>query len=466
MSDDNRYVQHREWWDIPMILFVGALTYVLHTLWSFECIHPAVWGELAVSAGLRPPEEPFPGLYRLMVAGLFKIFSPGAVLDALPYLGRVVMSLSAMLVYLVFRDMLPTTLRIRIHMARIASLVGGLCAFMAALLFVCADPIWRAGVTFSPVSLFLLLTVVSLCLFFRFVQRGSIPSLYVCCALVGMISAESSLGFLMAGLIVLGVLLAVRWARDPDVPFVNPLVDALMQVVVFKRLTYIWAFFFMLTIGLNICGFIQMGGMEATGHDGVLGLLFEYLRCGWEATHGAAMGSGWLFIVVFCVVPLVFVLKLLPSAWDDDKFLPWSVGVVYAAMGAVAMSQLSGARVLWFWTWIDSHRAMMPSDTLLAFVLLFDVAVVTFTLAVFGVDAICRNYRRIAKQKFPESMLSTIPAQMAESLGRARALRKRLFWLIVITLPIVVVPWRSLPTERGIAHFISAMVDEIGRAHV
>ncbi|MDO5318531.1 MAG: tetratricopeptide repeat protein [bacterium] len=460
MAEQDLYEQPREWWDPLAVIGVAALVYGLLSLLSIPGLHPSVWDDVAVAAGLRPPANPFPGLYRLLLEGLFSFLPAGFVLDALPHLGRGAIALSAMFVYLVFRDALPATLRVKVHMARIGANVGRMCALYAAVLFTCADPIWRAGQCFTPVSLFLLLVTGAVYLFFRFLRKGSIPALYGCCAVLGVVSAESTLGFLLAFLVAAGVVVAVRWANDPDVPLVNPLVDDLVREIVFKRLTYIWAFFFVLAVGVNVWRFVVQGGLEAAGSDGVLGLLFEYFRGAWMATKGAATGPGWLFFALLALGPFILALKLLPKAWDDDKFLPWIVGVVYAIVGAVALSQLAGAKVLWFWTWLGATRPLVPSDTFLSFILLFDVAALAFALAVFGVDAICRNYRRIAQQQYPESMLEQVPAQMAESLGKARRLRKIIYWSLVFMMPLLVLPGRWMSTERGIAEAIRESVEE------
>ncbi len=449
------YAQPRTWWDVLMAVGVGVLTYVLLTLWSLPCLHPSVWDDVAVAAGLRPPAHPFPGLYQILVGGLFSILPTGVALDALSYLGRMSAAVSSMFVYLVFRDMLPATLRIKVHMARIVARVGRLIACLAALLFVCSDPVWRAGQTFTPVSLFLLLTTGAGYLFFRFLHKGELPCLYACGAVLGVISADSVLGFLLSVLVACVVAASVRWARNPKVPLVNPLVDDLVREVVFKRLSYIWTLFFTLTVGMNVWRFIALGGMQANGLGSVLGVFLDYFRGAFSATCGAASGMGWLFILLLAVAPFVLAIKLLPRAWDDDRFLPWAVGMVYALLGAAALSQLAGMREFWFW-----RRVTVTSDMLLASALVLDAAVVVFVLAVFGVDALCRNYRRIAQQKFPDSVLETVPARMADSLKRARVLRKAIFWTVLCTVPLLVVPGRICSDEREMARLIAASVEE------
>ena len=441
---------------------VAAAAFLLLSLFPHPLIHPSVWEDVSVSAGLRPPMSPFPGIYRAVVSLLFACLSADAAISLLPLLGRGCIALAAGGVYLVFREVLPATLRLKTHMGHIGARVGTVVASSASLLFVCADPVWRAGQAFSPVTVFLVLVVASAALFFRFLRRGSIPSLYGCFALLGALSAETAIGFVLALVAAGGVLAAIRWARDPDVPLVNPLVDRLVREVVSKRLTYVWAAFFALTVALGVCQFVTAGGMEATGLEGVLGLVFVYLKGVFDGVCAAATGQGWFFGFFLSVFPLLFAVAMLPRAWNDDRFLPYTVGVLYLAIGVASLSQLSGLRTLWYWRW-SGERPMVPSDTLLAFFLLFDVAAAAFALAVFGVDACCRNYRRIAQRRFPESMQFETPARLADSLGRARVFRLRFFWTMVAFVPLCTLPGRRQPLECGIGEVIAAYGAEVLR---
>ncbi len=447
-------------WDWFWVPFVFGVVWLLFALWPFPGIHPSVWEDAAIASGLRPPGAPFPGLYRGVLAVLFKFGTPATAFTALSYLGRICIGLSAVFVYLVFRDILPAALRLRVHMSRVGMWLGRIIAILVAILFTCAEPVWRAGQTFSPVSLFLLLVTGAGCLFFVFLRRGSIWSLYFCFALIGFISVESTLGFLMLILAMVVMLRAVKWANNPQVPLVTPIVDELVRVVVFKRISYIWLACFVCGVTVNVIQFVRANGLEATGHEGVLGLLFEYFRGAWDASWSAATGPGWLFMLLFSIAPFVFLVSILPKAWDDDKFLPWGVGMCSGFAGVVALSQLVGTPVLWFWTWLGTARETVSSDILLSFVLLFNVATVAFALAIFGVDAYCRNYRRIAHQRYPESMLSKGPALMAESLGRARVWRQRIFALLIVAIPFLVVPGRVQLLTRSVARTIQDAVEE------
>lgn len=464
MNESGFYEEHtRGWLDALALLGVFGVSLLLLWWWSYPTLHPLVWEEVAIGAGIRPPESPFPGIYRGVLRLLFLVGSAGGVLEALPWIGHVVVACATTGVYVVFRDILPSALRVRAHMGRIGARIGRLVAAVGALLFLCAEPVWRNGQVFTPTTVLIMLVVCVIMLFFSFLRRGVITPLYFCFGLLGVLSAETTLGFVLLVIVSGGVVLAANLASNPEVPLVNPFVDDLVREVVFKRLTYVWGLGFLVTVSLNVWLFRSMGGVEAVdGSGGVLNLLFIYFKNGWEATTSAIAPTGWLFLLLFSVSPFVFAVRLLPRAWDDDRFLPFFVGALYGVMGLVALSQLTGVRLFWFWTWLNG-RSMVPSDATLAFLLLFNVATVVFALAVFGVDACCRNYRRLVQQQCPEAVQGTDARQVVDALGKARLFRLRMFWVVFAVVPFLVVPGRRQEAERGMLGVIGDYVREVLR---
>lgn len=451
----------KEAWDALATIgvFVGAL--LLLSVWSFPMLHPLVWDDAAVAAGLRPPADPFPGVYRGILTVLFHYSGPAMTLRAMHWIGVALMSLAATGVYVIFRDILPAALRLQAHIGRLGGGIGRLVAAVAAVLFLCADPIWRAGQTFSPTTLFVFLTVLAVYLFFRFVRNAVIAPLYFCFAVLGILSAETPLGFVLMALAAVGVLLAANWAASPAVPLVNPFVDGLVRAVAFRRLVNLWGFCFLATLALDVWLFMHQGGVEAAGgNQDVLGVLFICLHCCVVAVKTSIAPVALLFAFLLALVPFVLAVRALPRAWDDDRFLPFLLSVVYAVVGLVALSQLSAAPVLWFWTWQRSG-SMVTSDIVLSFILMFDVAAVAFALAVFGVDACCRNYRRIAQKMYPESMQMVEAAKLTESLGKTRVVRRRVFWTLLVLVPLCAVPGRRLSAERGMMSVMDDYVAEV-----
>lgn len=444
MEDFSQYEPPRNWWDSLLTLGVGLLVYELLALWCYPILHPSVWEEVAVAAGLRVPALPYPGVYRAILRMLFCAFPAGEVLDLLPILGRASMAVSAMFVYLVFRDLLPPLLWVRAQMARI----GRASALFAALLFVCADPVWRAGQVFSPVSLFLLLSTGAGWCLFRFLRKGAWGAIVLCLTLLGLVAADSLFGILFAVVALVVVVLAVNQTLRTFTPLVNPRVAEVVHGSTFKNLTCLVLGVSTVTFALNVRQQDLVGGHS-------LELLLTIVREITQSVRTAVTPVGWLFVLLFSLAPLIFTLKVLSRARNDDKFLPGSVGAICLGAGVVSLTQLAGAPVLWFWTW-GGGRALVTSDAVLAVILGFNVATCACVVAVFGRDVWCRNYRRIAQQQFPESMLQEKPAQMAESLARTRPLRMLIFDVFLLLALASVVVGRRQKLERGMLALMGA----------
>lgn len=450
----------RRWWDVLFAVGIAALAFLLLTLWSYPVLHPGVWDEVAIAAGLRAPTTPENGLYRSIVHGLFTVFPASTVLRLLPILGRIVVASCAAGVYLTFVEIFPSTLRLSAHMGRLGGHVGRVVAVLAAVLFLGADPIWRAAQTFSPTTLFIAENVLLWALFFRFVRRGVLWPLYICSAILGSMTAETPLGLLISVVAVVSLLKAVSFALDPDIPFVNPLVDSLIRAVTFTRLCNIWISFLTLQIGGDFWIFKVLGGLGAAGCEAASDYPVVYLKTFIQLMKGAASPVGWLFALLMCVTPFVLAIRLLPKAWDEDRFLPYAVGLLFAIIGLVSLGQVTGFRSFWFWLWIR-ETPMISSDRLLSVLLILNVAACAFSLAVFGIDAVCRNYARIAKQLYPESMGIAQTTQMMESISRNRVMRRRAFYLTLLLVPAVVLWGRRQPQVREMMQVISDYSDEV-----
>lgn len=459
----DRYEPPRAWWDPLVTIGVGAAVYGLLALWSYPILHPSVWNEVAIAAGRHVPEHPFPGVYRALVQGLFHGFTPVQLLDvALTVLGRMAIAGASMCVYLGFRELLPALLLERMHLARVGMRMGRFCAVFVALLFACSDPVWRAGQAFSPTSWFLLLATGSVWCLSRFGRRGETGPLYAGVALLGILSSESVLGILLTLLSAAVGASSLRRAGQPSTLATNPMMDELTRTVVRRRLVCVWAGVFVIGLGFNGWWFVASKGLEASGSIGVPGLVFEYVRGLWHAVRNAASPAGWMLVFIFGVAPLVFTHAVLAKAWDEDRILPWRVGVAYVGMGLMALMPLSAAGRCWFWTWLKG-RMLVESDALLAVVLALDVATVATGIIVLGVDAYCRSYWRLARQLFPDPTALWSKRPVDEQIRRTQACRRKLFWLAVLLVPVCVVPGRRLETERAMLDAMRCYAEEFER---
>ena len=168
---------------------------------------------------------------------------------------------------------------------------------------------------------------------------------------------------------------------------------------------------------------------------------------------------GWVLALGVILLPCGVSAGLLPRAVDEEQFLPYQVGALFFATGLLAYAQTAALDPLWMWTWV-SHPVLFNSQYLLCVLMLAAAATVTFGLVVLGVDAFCRNHRRLAMQMFAEMRLEEEGGQVLASKRFLGTLRRIGLIVLPILLIAGVVPGRRLKVPRQMA----AILDEFIRS--
>ena len=311
-----------QWWDWALALVVGGLTFVGLVAFAFPGLCPDVWNDAAVAAGLRPPQTIFPGFWRV-IAQLFYLGGVEAGNAGLVWAGRVCAALTGVAGYLFLRSLLALRVRGRLRYAVQRYVVQSGAAFLGALFFICADPVWRAGQAFTPGALLMLLTLVQLALFTGFLLNGRLLSALGAMFLAGLIAAETPMGFLLLiGCWVVYVLALWHDALCEHMPLLDPIIGPAAK----WKLTLVWALGLILGIALNCCSFISMEGLNAAGRIGG-DMPLMYLQGWWNLVMGAASLKGWILGLGICALPFAVAAVMLPRAVDEEQFLAISVPV-------------------------------------------------------------------------------------------------------------------------------------------
>ena len=375
-----------------LALFTGLLL----TIWAFPGLSPHAWDDMAIGAGVLPIKAIFPGFWNVIARGIFSISGISCGVSVMQILGKVLAGASAGLVYLLLRQILSITIRVRLQFARRRFFVVRGTALLGALFFACSDPVWRVGQAFTPSLLLLVMTILMLTLFFGFLMTGRMSQIYFSMFLLGLISAETPMGFFLLALVWGVYALALRHdAVASDSPILNPIVEQSSK----WHLTFLYAFGLVIGVASNCIAFIVFDGLEVFGVTGA-DIPLIYATHWWTQFIHAASGFGWVLGLGICVLPFVVGTVLLPRAVDEEQFLPYHIGVVYFVVGAVAFAQLAELPPLWFWTWTD--MAKIHSPFFLLVLMLFSAASVVFALAVMAVEVCCRDHRRLAMERFAE----------------------------------------------------------------
>ena len=444
--------------DWLIALALAAATGGLLTLWAFPGLSPDAWNDAAIGAGLRPMEAIFPGFWNAIARALYSSAGVATGTVLLTVLGRVVAGMTVGLVYLLLRQILSITIRVRLQFSRRRFFVVRGVALLGALFFACSDPVWRAGQAFTPPLLLLFITVLVLALFFGFLMSGKIGQIYLSMFLLGLLSAETPMGFFLLALVWGVYLLALRHgAVAADSPLLNPVVEQSSK----WHLTFLYAIGLVLGVAINCTTFVLFDGLAVFTKVGA-DVPLMYATQWWTQFIHAASGMGWVLGLGIGVLPFVVSAILLPRAVDEEQFLPYHMGAVFFVTGAVAFAQLAELPPLWFWTW--SREATINSSYFLLVLMLFSAASVVFALAVMAVDICCRDHQRLAMQRFAELKEDADAVAEAAEMRDMKPLgagARIVLVLVPLLLLAGVVPGRQLPQTRRMLGIIDDYVKEV-----
>ena len=431
---------------------VGAAVAALSWLWRYDWLPPELWEDVSVAAGLRPPEATFPLAWHLLAGGLFKWVGPVRAVRLLLIGGHCALGVASALVFLLLGETLPSVMYRAARRARWSRWVTRLVMFQGVLLFACADPVWEAGQVFGPTIFHLLVVLLVVYIFMRHCVRATrIAVMYWSMLLLGMLSAESPLGIALA----IGCLVVcyVKSNANSDVK-VNPLGDPFVRVVVMRRMSAAAMAGCLAVMIANTLYFMHCDGLKAhdwTGFEFVLYYIYHYV----EVMMSAATPAGWMLSVAVVGVPLGLSIVHIKMATDDDRFLPYWHGVLYAVMGLFAFLQVAGWRSFWFWTWTGDSTLAVGSGLLRCVCTALSAQTATYALCVLAVEIYFRNYFRIAGIRYQDSVEETkLGAGMAASFRRISRIGRRAVLYEPLVFLAVLLPWRVQTTTREVIRLL------------
>lgn len=436
---------------------LGAAAFLFLHLWNSPELHPSVWGEACAAAGVRPPDEPIPGMWRCLVSPLYALLGVAAAGRVLVWLGHLSSFALALTAYPILYALLPSVMRLRVRRIAWGRLLGRGILALGTVFFLCADPVWRALQTFSPTTFALVLTMGALALAVRFLGTGRLPFAYAAMLAFGVLAADSPAGFVLAAGFAAAA--CFRSFKEEDMSLkliVNALLNPVVRIVALRRMAVCFFAGLALAATANVVWFVSADGLDAHAWRGV-DLVVRYFNCYWLQASSAATRLGWAFAVAACLVPLVFALWALRRATDDDAFLSYRFGLTFLAAGLVAFLQVAGIPRFWFWMWLPDAGAV-KSEYLLCLGGFVSALTVTWALCVAAVEVFVRNYRRLFEQQFPDAQTET----NASTSARPRYRRRAAVWIaLVLALLAATVPFRWKKTDRRMAEAISAYLDEV-----
>ena len=422
----------------------------LMIFWAFPGIYPGMWDDVAVAAGIRPAESMTPGIWHLIATALFRACGLKDGVMLLKIAGPVSNGVCAGMVYLLLREILALTSRLRLQYSPQRFLIARLSSFLGALFFACSDPVWRVGQLFAPVTLLMSLSVLGVLLFFAFLRCSRLSTAYGSMFVLGVLSAETPMGIFLV-VFCLGVyFLAARHVLSLDMPLMNPFVGQISK----WHMTFLFVMGFIAAVALNCFSFNMHGGIAGGSLPGTYALRM------WSVALSSASPLGWIIAIGIVVLPCGLSASLLPSAVDEEQFLPYHAGALFLVTALLAYAQLAALDHLWMWTW-SSDPSMFSSSYLLCILMLAAAATMTFGLVVLGVDVFCRNHRRLAMQMFAEIQMDDDGEQVLASKRFLATLRRTGLFVLPVVLAAGVVPGRRLAVPRQMAAILDDYVNEV-----
>ncbi len=402
-------------WDILLAVLLAGLVFAGLTAWSHPLMHPAIWQDAAVAAGVRPPHSMQHGLWTLLVSGVYAIPNIGTGTYALALLGRIGLSLATVLAYFFFREFLFITMRGIVRRKRRAEMLQRFFSFVAASSFAFSVPVWQLGHSFAPDTLTLVLMCGTLLAFINFLRGGSLVSLYVSIYMTGVLVGNSPLALVLAAFMWLAYYSLTRHVFA----FSTPLSDLAVEQSSRWHMTLLAMGGVATSFALNAFVFIAKNGLGPVGETvSAVPLMLVSQYAG--LLSGAATPIGWVMFFAVVLVPFLFCTLLLPASSDEEKILPYGIGFIYVLCSLIAFSQLGGFSKFWIWdlTWMTglAFQPAISSRELVMLMVFLCSATLLSAMAVLGMEFYCRDHKYIVRRLYGGGD-EELPEQQVKGVG-------------------------------------------------
>lgn len=376
--------------DLVISGVLAGVAWLLLWVWEFPTILPSQWDAATVASGVRPASHVIGGYWTIVSALVYKFCGIGGGNRVLILLGHFSMALMVAGVFVFLREALAFVMRARPQYSQRRTAVMRIASAIGALAFLFADPIWSVGQCLSETTILLFLTVGAMEFFFAFLRKGSLKYSYCCAICLGLLAAESMVGFILVFGFVFINFFVLKFMPVMESPFFNPALIAVGK----WYMTFFFLGALLFGIGANCTSFVLFGGAAATG-NGVGAIPLAYLSSYISSFKGATDTLGWLLFFGVCFFPCLVSVIRFPMAADEEFFLKYSTGMVFLVCGILGLSQSCSLSSLWFWNYCT-----MNSGFLLCLGIIFTTATLAGAVTILGVDALCRNHKRLARQQF------------------------------------------------------------------
>ena len=444
--------------DLAIAGAIAGLTWLFQTVWEFPGLYPGLWDGAAVASFVRPATEVVPGYWTAFATLVYSLFGMSVAEPVLRIVGHLALAGVSVSVYAVLREWLAFAMRMRPQRSHRRTIVMRLAAALGAAAFVLADPLWTAGQCFSETLILTALTMGAIECFFVFLKVCEIKYAYLCSLFLGLLAAESPIGLVLPVVFFSVNIFILKVMPSLESPLFKPAVFEVGK----WHMTFIFLVALIAGVALNSWMFLVHGGAGAVGETaGSVPLM--YLLDYWQRVVSAAPIGSWIMWAGICIMPFVVATIKFPSSADEEQFLSYPSGLIFFFCGMLAFSQSSFLPALWFWTYCP-----LGSQYLLCLGLFCCSATLALSLTIFGVDALCRNHKRLAEQFFgdpgEDGDGSTARFSHAVRISRSTAMLRRVG---IVAIPVFIlammIPGRVKTTTRQMLSILDDAIRELVR---
>ena len=446
---------------------VGIAAFVLMCVWPFNGIHPYVWDDVAIAAGLVPQGRMLPGLGVYLSHLTFVALPYGMALWLNGVLAKLAIALCGAMAFSIFRGMMDLASGNGAQDIRRRTLAGRISAFVAAFMFACSEPAWQASHGLSGSGFVILLTVVSARFYISFLRRPSLLSTIAALFAAGLLCAETPLGWFVVAFFVL---VTIRYLANNKTQEWTDFLDPVVMQKTKWSMTFVFLGVVIVGMLLESFAFAMLDGMKASGSTfGDLPVLYvkAYFR---SATGAFGLIGGCLFLVTV-LVPFILSLIVVTPSTDEERYLSFKYSIVYFGCGLLAFLQLSPFSLGWFWNVVE-HTTV--SKVMMLFGVLLSAVTLAWALFVLLVEVLCRDYKRIERMLYQSYQDDEddrpVPARQEDEVKeeaddtveksvKLGALRLSIL-LVPLAMVVIVVNGRRLPEDRQLQDMLCDYINE------
>ena len=367
--------------DLRFAILAAVGFTLVYLIFSPRGLDPALWDEMAVAAGIRPPAKIFHGLWCVLVSHCLGALGAQSIAQALRIIGAVVGGVSALFVYLVVRQILAALARVKSlePWSRIASLFS----MLATICFCAGDAAFRGVSPVSSAAFQFLGLIVSLHVFLRFLKVGGLWRILLSMLFAGFVAGETVIGLLLPAVYYVASRLALAEAINNKQKLDDD--PGHLAFMPSWRMFFSFVFGFAAIVSLNIVAFVSHGGLEASEWS-AFDLAFHYAVDYYGALAAAASPIGWMLAVTFSLFPLVVSLVLFPMLSRNTEPIRFRVGIVLLLAGVLALVQCGLLPYTRLWSF-SSGAVEINSDFLECVFMLMTVITLALAASCFAIGS-------------------------------------------------------------------------------